>query len=179
MKPLFPLAALVASLLGAVPAAAQLAAKSDAPVDITADELEVVNASCQATWKGNAEALQDNARLRADVIKIFNQPGAAKPGSTGPNCGTMQRMEAIGSVYYVTPTQRVRADAGVYTADNTTLVMTGDVVAVQGQNVLRGDRMVYNTDTGQGQMEGGGKGRNKTRPRGVFYPKSNTTAPKP
>ena len=84
----------------------------------------------------------------------------------------MQRMEANGSVYYVTPTQRVRANAGVYTADNTTITITGDVVAANGQNVLRGDRMVYNTETGQGQMEGGGKGKAKVRPRGVFYPMS-------
>ena len=32
--------------------------------------------------------------------------------------------------------------------------MTGDVVAVQGQNVLRGDRMVFNTETGEGQHDG-------------------------
>jgi len=38
--------------------------------------------------------------------------------------------------------------------------------------VLRGDRMVFNTATGQGTMQGG---RGKNRPRGVFYPsKSNT-----
>jgi lipopolysaccharide export system protein LptA len=181
MKSLIPLAAVAATLLAAAPAAAQLATKSDAPVDITADELEVVNASCIATWKGNAEALQDTARLRADVIKIFNTPGPAKPGNQGPNCGTMQRMEATGSVYYVTTDQqRVRANAAVYVADSQTITMTGDVVMVQGQNVLRGDKMVYNTETGQGQMEGGGKGKAKVRPRGVFYPKSNdTTSAKP
>lgn len=166
-----------ATLLAAVPALAQLAQKSDAPVDITADELEVINASCQAIWKGNAEALQDTARLRADVIKIFNTPGAAKAGSTGPNCGVMQRMEATGSVYYLTTAQKVRSNAAVYTADNTTIVMTGDVVAVQGQNVLRGDRMTYNTETGAGQMQGSKGG--KIRPRAVFYPKAKdtTTAP--
>ena len=82
-------------------------------------------------------------------------------------------MEANGSVYYVTPTQRVRANAAVYTADTTTIVMTGDVVAVQGQNVMRGDRMTYNTETGQGQVAGSGSGRGKVRPRAVFYPKSN------
>jgi lipopolysaccharide export system protein LptA len=49
-------------------------------------------------------------------------------------------------------------------------------VATQGQNVLRGSRMVFNTRTGQGHMEGAAKGRNKVdRPRGVFYPKSSNT----
>ena len=56
-----------------------------------------------------------------------------------------------------------------------TVIMTGDVVAVQGENVLRGERMVYNTKTGQGQMQGGAKG-GKNRPRGVFYPKQDAAA---
>ena len=101
MKILTSIPALAASacLLCAGPAMAQLAANSDAPVDITADELEVVNASCQAVWKGNAEALQDNARLRANVLRIFSVTGPAKPGAMGPSCGALERMEAEGSVY--------------------------------------------------------------------------------
>ena len=170
-----PMAGIFAAVLTiASPAAAQLATHSDAPVDITADELEVVNGQCQAIWKGKAEALQDTTRLRADVLKIFNKSGVAKPGAAaGSNCGDMERMEATGSVYYVTPGQKVRSDAAVYEAGSTTITMTGNVVAVQGSNVLTGDRMVFNTQTGSGQMQGAGKGA-KTRPRGVFYPSAST-----
>lgn len=179
MKSLFHIPALAAALgasalLSALPAQAQLAANSDAPVDITADELEVINASCQAIWRGNAEALQDTSRLRANVLRIFSTPGAAKAGTMGSSCGAMDRLEAEGAVYYVTPQQRVRGDAATYTAASETITMTGDVVAVQGQNVLRGSRMVIDTRTGQAQMQGSSTGRNaKGRPRGVFYPKSN------
>ncbi len=163
-----------ASLLAAAPAAAQLARNSDAPVDITADELEVVNATCLMTWRGNAEALQADARLRANVLKIFSETTPGKPGAAGSSCGALKRMEAEGAVYYLTPQQRVRGDAATYDAANEQIVMTGDVVAVQGQNVMRGTRMTINTKTGEGQMQGAGTGRNnKNRPRGVFYPKSN------
>jgi lipopolysaccharide export system protein LptA len=176
MKSLTGITFVAAALLAAQPAAAQLAAKSDAPVDITADELEVVQGECASIWKGSAEALQDTSRLRADVLRAYFVP---KPKGTTPApagaanssaCGDLKRMEAEGSVYYVTPDQRVRANTATYEASNDTITMTGDVVAVQGQNVLRGDRMVFNTKTGQGQMQGGGKG-GKNRPRGVFYPK--------
>jgi lipopolysaccharide export system protein LptA len=171
LSTLSTLAALVAGV-AAGPAAAQLAPNSSAPVDITADQLEVVNAQCEATWSGNAEALQDTSRLRADVLKIFNKPGAAKPGSAqGSSCGVLEHMEAHGSVYYVTPQQRVRSNDAVYRADSSVIVMTGDVVAAQGQNVLRGEKMTINTKTGAGQMEASAKGRNKAgRVRGVFYP---------
>jgi lipopolysaccharide export system protein LptA len=153
--------------------AQQLGPNSDGPVDITADELEVQNKACISTWKGKAEALQGQARLRADIIRaIF----ATKPGSGGGTgtgaCGDLLRMEAEGSVYYVTSKdQRVRGDNGVYDAGSDTVTLTGDVVAVQGQNVLRGSRMVFNTQTGEGHMVGSSSGRNAgSRPRGVFYP---------
>jgi lipopolysaccharide export system protein LptA len=181
MTSLPKITAIALALLAAGPAAAQLAPNSHAPLDVAADELEVANAQCVAIWRGDAEALQDTARLRADVLKIFSQPKAAKTGEGRGACGDTTRMEAHGSVYYVTPQQRVRGDDAVYEAASETLTMTGDVVAVQGQNVLRGSRMVVNTQTGEGQMQGGGRGRNgKDRPRGVFYPsQTQTPATKP
>jgi lipopolysaccharide export system protein LptA len=173
-------AALAAALL-ASPAAAQLATNSNAPVDITADELETANNACTSIWRGHAEALQDTSRLRADVltadfeVKPGGSGGGGANGSHAGGCGDLVRLRADGSVYYVTPSQKVHGDAAVYEAAGSTLTVTGDVVATQGQNVLRGTRMVFNTQTGQGHMEGAAKGRNKgDRPRGVFYPKQST-----
>ncbi|MFZ5719686.1 MAG: LptA/OstA family protein [Pseudomonadota bacterium] len=171
-----PLFAALAIAAGAGQAAAQqLGPDADGPVDITADELEVQNKACVSTWRGRAEALQGNARLRADVIRAIFE---TKPGSgTGTGaCGDLVRMEAEGNVYYVTSKdQRVRGDEGVYDARNDTVVLTGDVVAVQGQNVLRGTRMVFNTQTGEGRMTGSATGKNaEGRPRGVFYPAKKT-----
>ena len=69
MKLLWAMAA-VAGLLAADSANAQLARNSSAPIDITADEAEVVNSQCLAIWRGAAEALQDRTRLRADTITL-------------------------------------------------------------------------------------------------------------
>jgi lipopolysaccharide export system protein LptA len=178
--------ALALGLMACPAAAQQLSANSKGPVDITADELEVHNNECTSIWRGSAEALQGDARLRADVLTAHMEPKPAKPaagaGSSSPsgsNCGELQRMEAKGSVYYVTPQQRMRGDLATYDATNTTLVITGDVVIVQGQNVQRGNKLVYNTQTGQGQMEGVSKGRKGDRPRGVFYPKQSDTTSTP
>jgi lipopolysaccharide export system protein LptA len=169
-------AAIVCGLAASSPALAQLAQNSDAPLDITADELEVVNAQCQATYKGGAEALQDTSRLRADVLKIFYKPSqGGKSGSsgTGSNCGSlMDHMEAIGSVYYVTPQQRIHGDNAFYDAATDTITVTGDVIAVRGNDVLRGTKLVINSNTGDAQMQSGGGGRGKPgRVRTVIYPK--------
>ncbi|MFC3068033.1 LptA/OstA family protein [Phenylobacterium soli] len=173
-----PIAAVVAVLL-AGPAAAQLS-QGKGPVDIASDQLETANNECVSTWRGNVEALQDNARLRTDLLKMYFQKGA-RPGSAGGgNCGDLIRMEAQGAVYYVTPQQRVHGDNALYEATTDTLTVTGDVVAAQGQNVLRGERMVINTKTGEGHMVGSAQGRNKpNRVRGVFYPQQSSKPQQP
>ncbi len=164
------LAAVAALALGlAGPAAAQIAGSSDAPVDITADALEVVNNQCMSIWSGSAEALQDRTRLRADTIKTYSKKAPGKANGQG-SCGALDRMEAIGNVYYVTPQQKVRGDNAVYDVGAERIVITGDVVAVSGQNVIRGSRLVVNSATGDAQMEAGAKGPGKARPRAVIYP---------
>lgn len=172
-------------LLAGGPASAQLA-QGKGPVDVTADAQDYTNSQCVNVWRGNVEALQENARLRTDLLKAFFQ-SKSKPGSTNTSCGDLIRMEAQGAIYYVTPQQRVHGDNAVYEASNDTLTLTGDVVAVQGQNVIRGNRMIINTKTGEGHMVGSATGRNQPgRVRGVFYPKQSGSeqagaapAPKP
>lgn len=185
MKSLVTLSILAAAVLamGGVAHAQGLGPNSDGPIDITADELEVQNKACISVWRGKAEMLQGEARLRADVLKAFLKPKAAAPGASAIGsgaCGDVIRMEAEGNVYYVTSkNQRVRGDAGVYDVQNETVTLTGDVVAVQDQNVLRGSRMIFNTKTGEGRMVGGASGANaKNRPRGVFYPSNKSDGAK-
>lgn len=161
--------------LSAGSSSAQIAPSSDAPVDVTADRLEAINEECRAIWSGSAEAVQDQSRLRANTITLIN-------AKTAGRCGVLDRMEAVGEVFYVTPQQTVRSDAAIYSAANDTIVMSGQVVVAQGTNVLRGDRLSIVVKTGKATMETGAKGRGKPgRVRGVFYPNKSSTpaAPNP
>ena len=125
---------------------------------------------------GKRAAEETKAEIQ-DVIKgsdmVFIACGMGGGTGTGA-CGDLIRIEAEGSVFYVTgKDQRVRGDAGVYDAAAESVTLTGDVIAVQGQNVLRGSKMVFNTKTGEGRMMGAQSGRNSgARPRGVL----NTSA---
>lgn len=144
-----------------------------APIDVTADHAVSYNNECKSVWTGHAEALQDNARLRGDEFTSFTEKvPSGKPGGS-PTCGALVRLEATGSVYYVNPEEKVHGDKAVYVAADDTITVTGsEVVAVRGKNVLRGNRMVINNKTGEGQMEGSATGLGKSgRPRGIFYPK--------
>jgi lipopolysaccharide export system protein LptA len=165
--------AALAALLVPAGAVAQgpggLSPSAHGPIDITADNGTYDNASCESTWSGAAEVLQGNTRLRARVIHAFMHH---KPPS-GPDqaaCGPAERIEADGDVFYVTPDQRARGDHAVYNADESLIVMTGDVILVQGKNVVHGDRLTIHTQTRAAQMESGAQGRGTPgRVRGVFY----------
>lgn len=166
----------VLALAMAPAAQAQLARNSKAPVDITADQLELVNSQCSAIYRGGAEALQETSRLRADQLKIIYAPAPAGAGKNGCSSDLL-RMEATGSVFYVTPDQRVRGDRAVYDAKAQTLTVSGSVAASRGQDVMKGERLVVNTVTGDARMEGGGE-RSGRRVRTVIYPGAKPDAPK-
>jgi lipopolysaccharide export system protein LptA len=153
---------------------------SSAPVDISADEQETITSQCKTIFRGAVEVLQDKARMRAAVMTVYNRrktPGKTSsppgPGGSNNDCGDVDRVEADGNVFYVTPEQTVRGDHAVYTYDNDTIIVTGDVVAVQGQDVARGDRMTIKTKTNDVKMESNATGRGKPRVRAVLYPDQN------
>ena len=159
--------------------AVQPATNPRSPVDIRSDSAESRSSDCTAIWSGSAEALQDTSRLRADVMithqEILQKQKAPAGATSGPGnaCGDTLSLEAKGNVYYAAADgRRVHGDRAIYDYASTTITITGDVTAVDGQNVMRGTKMVYNTDTGEGHMEGSAQGPGaKNRPRGVFYPK--------
>jgi lipopolysaccharide export system protein LptA len=167
-------------------ASAQIAAQSNGPMDISADNGTFDNNACESTWSGAAEVLQGTSRLRANTIHAFlkkkpggaGQPSAASqasalPGGAQSNCGATERIEAVGDVFYVTPDQVARGERAIYTADNGQIVMTGNVIVVQGKNVIHGDRLTIQVATHQAQMESDAKGRGTpNRVRAVLY--SNT-----
>lgn len=163
--------AVAGAWLAPVAASGQIAPQARGPVDVTADQLEVQQHDCVAIWSGDAEALQDTSRLRANVLRIYSQSKAGAAGAAG-GCGGLNRIEADGSVYYVTPTQVVKGDHAVYTAADSTIVVTGaDVVAAQGKNVIAGTKLTINTKTGQANFDTAVHGRGqKGRVRAVLYP---------
>ena len=170
---------------------AQLETRSNSPIDITADQAEVVQSKCEAVWRGAAEALQDQSRLRADTITVFSRHKAAsaKPASQGPDtgqgdCGAADRIVADGHVYYVTPDREARGDHAVYSQSTDQIVMTGDVIVVQGQNVARGDKLIIDVGSHQARMVSDVTGMGKPgRVRGVYFPEKPAPAdgasPKP
>ena len=176
---LFTLAALTAA-----PAAAQFA-PGGGPIDITADQLELVDAQHLAVWRGDVEALQGRNRMRADVLNIYfaGTPSSSATGSAGApgrNWGKVQRVTAEGNVFYISPTQTARGDHGVYEQGSDSITITGDVIVVQGQSVVHGDKLAIDLKTNRATMVSDARGTGAHgRVRGIFYPNDTTPAGAP
>jgi lipopolysaccharide export system protein LptA len=122
---------------------------ADSPISYGADAISRTPEGL--SLRGRAELTQGGNRMRADAVT-----------ATTPN-NQLSRVEATGNVYYVTPTETIRADHAVYTTSNDTIILTGDVILTQGKSVMTGSRLTYNVRTETAEMGGG-------RVQGVFYP---------
>lgn len=178
MKRFATMAALATCLVG-VAAHAQIAG-GGGPIDVTADSLEMIDAEKRAVWRGSVDASQGPNRLTADVLNVYfsGQPSGpqAAGGGMGKNWGDVQRMVAEGRVFFMSPQQTARGSHAVYEVVPDTITMTGDVVVVQGENVVRGEKLVIQVKTGNASFVAAETGRNKpNRVRAVIY--SNPTEP--
>ncbi len=185
MKRIAVLLALAATLpLAPAAAQAQIAA-GGGPIDVTANELEMIDAQKLAIWRGKVEALQGPNRMLADQLNVYfsGKAGAAPAGaadSPGRNWGEVQRLVAAGNVFFISPQQTARGENAVYEVLPDTVTMTGNVIIVAGENVVKGDKVVIEVKTGHATVVSNAQGRNNPqRVRGVFYSGSSTAPAKP
>lgn len=139
------------------------------PIAVTADEFEYLAERSLGVYRGRAEAIQGQTRLRCSEIRLFGS-GRAENGTPIAG-GDIERYECDGPVYYVTPTEQAKGDAAVFTSSNDTIVLTGNVTVQQGQNVAQGHRLTINTRTRNTRLEAAAaSGRGSNRVRTVIYP---------
>ncbi len=152
---IFAKSLMIASLMAlALPltAQAQFASNSSSPIDATADD--IANKAGVTVLSGQVDVRQGQTRILADTMKIYG--GGA--GATSVN-GSISRIEAEGNFYYITPEQELRGNQGIYTKATETFKVTGDVILLQGDNIVSGDSLLYNLATQEASVQGTCKGR--------------------
>lgn len=164
-------AAALAVLAGA--ASAQVTTHGD-PLDISGDHSEYFATEHVTLVTGRVEVLQGQNRLRTNTLKVWHAAKGAKTATPGGGLlggDDIERIEASGDVYLVTPTQVVKGDKAVYTAADDTTVVTGKVVLTQGENVATGRRLTFDNRTGHSTLDAGDGGR----VRFTLYPNNAKT----
>ncbi len=136
------------------PAFAQFAGNSKAPINGSADN--VVYQSQMTVLSGQVDVRQDNVRILSDTMKIHSSNNSQQGGAFD----NVSKIEAIGNFYYITPEQEVRGAQGIYEQASDTFTVTGDVILLQGEdNIVTGDKLIYNLTTNEATMVGSCQGR--------------------
>ena len=192
-------AALTAGLLLAGPALAEKpAARKDSPfgniggsgkdpIKIDADRLDVFDRENKAVFAGNVVAVQGDSTIRCSTMTVTykrGKDGPAKGAKTEPKDeGTeaaprnpaengIQKVDCAGPVTVVQKDQVATGDHAVFDQDAKRIVLTGNVVLSQCQNVTRGQRLVYDMNTGRANMDPVAGGRVSA----LFVPGEKTDA---
>ncbi|MEL6806813.1 MAG: LptA/OstA family protein [Pseudomonadota bacterium] len=117
---------------------------TSAPVEVTADELNVDQTTGEAIFTGNVVIGQGDMRLSAArVVVIYREETSG-----------IQRMEATGGVTLVSGPDAAESQRADYDIDTGVIVMSGDVLMAQGQSALSADRMTVDLDGGTARMQG-------------------------
>ena len=145
-----------------------LTTKSDQPIDIEADKLEVLDGEKRAIFSGNVMAKQGGLTLRTRELSV-NYTGSQ--GLSGSNAN-ITRIKATGKVLITTDkNQTATSDWADFQVVEQVMTIGGNVVLSQGENVIKGDRLVIDLKTGRSRFENEGQLTASKRVRGIFKPK--------
>lgn len=154
-------------------------ARSDQPVKVEADRLEVREKDQAATFTGNVQVTQGESQLRAQALTVHYDASGGS-GATDSGGRQIRRFEAVGGVQVTAKNQRATSDRGVFDMPSNTVVLTGNVVVAQGSNVIRGDRLIVDLTRQTSRVE---TSQPSGRVEGIFTPGSvksdKTPAKKP
>jgi lipopolysaccharide export system protein LptA len=149
----------------------------DQPIQIEAATLEMRDKQKEATFSGNVKVVQGDTTMTSKTLVVFYEstPGAAAPAAAasaktkgaapakgapmqaaapGPGgASSIKRLEAKGNVVVTQKDQIVTGDRAVFDTKTNLVTMFGGVVLTQGKNVLRGDRLMVDMTTGVSRVE--------------------------
>ncbi len=138
------------------------------PIKIDADRLDVFDRENKAIFVGNVVAVQGESTIRCSTMTVFYKRGKegakpeAKPSDPqgadekpqkNPAENGIQKVDCVGPVTVVQKDQVATGDHAVFDQDAKRIVLTGNVVLSQCQNVTRGQRLVYDMNTGRANMD--------------------------
>ncbi|SFG22591.1 lipopolysaccharide export system protein LptA [Novosphingobium sp. CF614] len=154
-RPLALRAAVAVPLLGmaALAVSQQLEAQvfpghnTNAPVDYSADRIELQDKENRVVLSGNVDVRQADLRLRAArTVVNFTNVGSLQ----------LQRITASGGVVVTRGDERATGDVGVYDFGQKIITMTGNATLKRGNgDTLHGGRFVIDLKSGVSSASGG------------------------
>jgi lipopolysaccharide export system protein LptA len=137
-------------LLSAGPLRAQTAS-APVPVDISANEMEILDAEKKAVFRGAVDATRGTTNLKADALTVtyaeVKQPdGSSKTDATD--------LDARGNVIIKTPGETITGDWARFDPPANQLVVGGGMKLVRGDTVLTGNELRSDLNTDMSDAKG-------------------------
>ncbi|WP_246685632.1 LptA/OstA family protein [Methylobacterium sp. WL103] len=138
------------------------------PIKIDADRLDVFDRESKAIFAGNVVAVQGDSTIRCSTMTVHYKRGKDKDAAkkdagaeaeekpkdaAGMGENGIQKVDCAGPVTVVQKDQVATGDSAVFDQAAKRIVLTGNVVLSQCQNVTRGQRLVYDMNTGRANMD--------------------------
>ena len=127
--------------------------KTNAPVDVTSDRIEVQDRADSAIFSGNVQIRQADLTMVADRVTVaYSTQGGVQ----------INRIDASGGVIVRSPSETARGEFGIYDTDRKLITLIGGVQLNRGANQVNGSRLVIDLDSGRAVIDGGPAGVNQS-----------------
>ncbi|WP_457797767.1 lipopolysaccharide transport periplasmic protein LptA [Methylocystis sp. S23] len=139
------------------------------PLNIDAGKLDYFDQEQKLVYSGSVIVTNGPSTLKASRITIFLEgKGPAPAGATSND--RVKHIEADGPVTLVSKDQIGTGDHGSYDKAENKVYLSGNVTLTQGENIVKGERLVYDVTSGVASIQGGGA--QGGRVRSTFMPGS-------
>ncbi len=138
--------------------------KSNAPIEITSDALQVLQQNNKAIFTGHVIAVQGDVRIKSEKMTVFYKGQEAssndsktekKAASVTPAKSSIEKIVVENNVFLSTPQETAKGENGLYDVVNNKVYLNGNVVLTRDKNVLKGDKLVYDFKTGKSELNAG------------------------
>jgi lipopolysaccharide export system protein LptA len=131
------------------------------PVEIEANQMEIVEAERKALFRGGVVARRADVTLKCDELVVEYDDVKQPDGTTRTDATSLN---AKGAVEITTARETITGDWAKFDPRSNALVVGGSVRLVQGSTVLTGGELKADLDTDRIELGGG-------RVRGSFLPR--------
>lgn len=135
--------------------------KAPSPVEVEANEMEIIDADRQAIFRGKVDAVRDSEHITSDVMTVYYSDVRQADGTSKSQ---VSKMDATGNVTVITEKQVITGEWAKMDVLENTLIVGGRVKLVEGKTTLQGEKLNVDLNTKRTLMTGG-------RVKGSFVPK--------
>ena len=148
-------------VLGLMAVPLRAADKVSLPVEVEANEMEIIDADKQAIFRGKVDAVRGTDHIKSDLMTVYY---ADVKQADGTSKSQVSKLDATGNVTITTKKQVITGEWAKMDVLANTLVVGGKVKLVEGKSTLRGEKLTVDLNADRTLMTGG-------RVKGSFVPK--------